>query len=181
MEVAEDYGTKQAVVEGFGIGLIPALIERRASDEKADGADDIRRGRRALEEILEDIEPINVEINIDGKLWKSNLISLDVLNIPFTGPVLPLAHAADPSDKLLEVVVLEVDQRKNFVEWIKAPQDMAPLSAWRGSTIHVRWRGSHSRLDDELVKSKSEWREAVLTTDPVPLHILRPAKYPGRS
>jgi diacylglycerol kinase (ATP) len=180
MNVAEDDGEKEVSVEGFGVGLIPALIKRRAKGKKADGAEDIRRGRRALEEILHEIESLDVEINIDGKKWKTAPISVEVLNIPFTGPALPLAHAADPTDKLLDVVVLEGDQRKNFVEWIQAPQEAAPpVSARRGKTIHVRWRGADSRLDDELVKGKPEWRTVVLTRDPVPLHIARPGKHPA--
>lgn len=180
MNAAEEDGDKHVLVEGFGVGLFPALIKRRAEGKKADGAEDIRRGRHALEEILHEIEPLDVEINIDGMSWKSDLISVDVLNIPFTGPALPLAHAADPTDKLLDVVVLEDDQRKDFAEWIQAPQEAAPpVSARRGNTIHVRWRDADSRLDDELVKGKPEWRAVVLTRDPVPLHILRPAKHPA--
>jgi myo-inositol-1(or 4)-monophosphatase len=179
MNVAED-GAKEVSVEGFGVGLIPALIKRRAKSKKADGAYDIRRGRRALEEALHQIEPFDIEINIDGKPWKSDLISVEVLNIPFTGPALPLAHAADPTDKLLDVVVLEGDQRKHFAEWIRAPQETAPpVTARRGKTIHVRWHGADSRLDDELVKGKPKWRKVVLTSDPVPLHIMRPAKHPA--
>jgi hypothetical protein len=73
-----------------------ALIKRRAKRRKADGADDIRRGRRALSEVAGETEPLDLEVNIDGKAWKSDLISVDVLNIPFTGPALPLAHDADP-------------------------------------------------------------------------------------
>jgi diacylglycerol kinase (ATP) len=181
MNVAEDAGEMALSVEGFGVGLIPALIKRRAKGKKADGADDIRRGRRALEKILREIEPLDVEINVDGKPWKSDLISVDVLNIPFTGPALPLAHAADPTDKLLvDIVVLEGDHRKDFVEWIKAPQETAPpVSELRGKTIHVCWHSADSRLDDELIKGKPEWREVVLTRDPVPLHILRPARHPA--
>jgi hypothetical protein len=133
----------------------------------------------AREEVLHEIEPLDVEINIDGKPWKSDLISVEVLNVLFTGPAVPLAHAADPTDKLLDVVVLEGDQRKNFAEWMQAPQEAAPpVSARRGKTIHVRWRAD-SRLDDELVKGKPEWRNVVLIHDPVPLHIVRPAKHPA--
>lgn len=180
MNIAEDDREKEAAIEGFGVGLIPALIKRRAKSKKADGADDIRRGRRALTEILDDIEPLDVEVDVDGKPWKGDLISVDVLNIPFTGPALPLAHAADPTDNLLDVVVLEDNQRKDFAEWIRAPQEAAPpVSARRGENIQVRWRGADSRLDDELVKGKPEWREVVLTRDPVPLHILRPTKHPA--
>jgi hypothetical protein len=46
--VAGEAAKMEVTVEGFGIGLIPAFIKRRAKSKKADEADDIRRGRRAL-------------------------------------------------------------------------------------------------------------------------------------
>jgi len=94
-----------------------ALIKRRAKGKKADGADDIRRGRRALSEVVSEAEPLDLEVNIDGKPWKSDLMSVDVLNIPFTGPALPLAHNADPGDTLLDVIGFEKDKRDQLIEW----------------------------------------------------------------
>jgi diacylglycerol kinase (ATP) len=111
--------------EAFGVGLIAALIERRAKGKKADGADDIRRGRRALSEILAEAEPLDIEINVDGQPWKSDLLGVEVLTIPFTGPALPLAHDADPSDPLLDVIGVERKGGEAFVEWIKARLDAA--------------------------------------------------------
>jgi hypothetical protein len=82
---------------------------------------------------------------------------VDVLNIPFTGPALPLAPPADPTDKLLDLVVLEDDRREDFAEWVRAPQDTAPpVSARRGKAIHVRWRNADSRLDDQVVDGTQE-------------------------
>jgi hypothetical protein len=68
MNVAGDDASAEVTVDGFGVGLIPALIKRRAKGKKADGADDIRRGRRALELIVHEIDPLDVKIDIDGKL-----------------------------------------------------------------------------------------------------------------
>src|SRR5262249_57512600 len=102
------------------------------------------------------------------------------VKIRLGGGALGVGDGADPTEKLLNVVALEGDQRKNFAEWIRAPQDAAPpVSARRGKTIHLRWRRADSRLDDEVVKGKAEWRKVVLTRDPVPLHIVRPAKHPA--
>ena len=36
----------------FGVGLIPALIKRRGKQKRADGPEDVRRGRRVLREIV---------------------------------------------------------------------------------------------------------------------------------
>lgn len=166
--------------EAFGVGLIAALIGRRAKGKKADGADDIRRGRRALSEILAEAEPLDIEVNVDGQPWKSDLLGVEVLTIPFTGPALPLAHDADPSDRLLDAVGLERDKDEAFAEWIKAPQESPPpVISCQGKHIEVRWRGVESRLDDKLVKAKTDWAQVTLSCDTEPLRILVPAQHPA--
>jgi diacylglycerol kinase family enzyme len=180
--VEATYGNdkRELCTEGFGVGLMAALIKRRAKGKKADGADDIRRRRRALTALVSDAEPLDLEVKIDGKPWKSDLISVDVLNIPFTGPALPLAYNADPGDTLLDVIGFESDRRDELIEWIKSPQeDAPPASARRGEQIEIRWRDADSRLDDAVAKGESDWRQALVRCDPEPLHILVPTKYPA--
>ena len=180
VEVTYGKDKKELCVEGFGVGLMAALIKRRAKGKKADGADDIRRGRRALSEVAGEAEPLDLEVDIDGRPWKSGLISVDVLNIPFTGPALPLAHNADPGDTLLDVIGFESDKRDKLIEWINSPQeDLPPTTARRGGQIDIRWRNADSRLDDEVAKARPDWRQAIIRCDPEPLHILVPAKHPA--
>ena len=94
-----------------------------------------------------DAEALDVEINIDGKLWKSDLISVDVLNIPFTGPALPLAHNTDPGDTLLDVIGFESDKRDKLIEWINSPlENLPPVTVGRGEQIEIHWRDSHFSL-----------------------------------
>jgi diacylglycerol kinase (ATP) len=180
LEVTYEREKRELCTEGFGIGLMAALIRRRARGKKADGADDIRRGRRALIALVSDAVTLDLEVNIDGKTWKSDLISVDVLNIPFTGPALPLAPNADPSDTVLDVIGFESDKRDELIEWIKSPQEVAPpVSARRGEQIEIRWRGTNSRLDDEVARGKStDWQQVLIRCDPEPLHILVPTKHP---
>jgi len=175
-------GLKEEILctEAFGVGLIATLIERRAKGKKADGADDIRRGRRALKEILTEAEPHDVEINIDGQPWESDLLGVEVLSIPFTGPALPLAHDADPSDKLLDAVGVDRDNGEAVIDWLKSPHETAPpVISRQGKEIVVRWRGVESRIDDKLVKAKSDWQEVALSCAPEPLRILVPAPHPA--
>jgi diacylglycerol kinase (ATP) len=180
MEIGRDDGKNDLGAEGFGVGLMPALIKRRAKGKKAEGADDIRRGRRALSEALAEAKPLDVEVNIDGKPWKADLLSVDVLNIPFTGPALPFAHGADPSDNVLEVVGLDSDSRDALTDWIERPHEVRPpLNTRRGMNIEVRWRAALSRLDDKIVKSKPNWQQARIRSDREPLRILVPVKHPA--
>ena len=65
--------------------------------------------------LVSDAEPLDLEVNIDGKPWKSDLISVDVLNL-FTGPALPLAPNADPGDTLLDVIGFESGKREELMD-----------------------------------------------------------------
>jgi diacylglycerol kinase (ATP) len=180
MEVSHKGAEKQLCTEGFGVGLIAALIKRRAKGKKADGADDIRRGRRAFSEVVEEAKSLDIEVNVDGKPWKNNLISVDVLNIPFTGPALPLAHDADPSDAVLDLVGFEKDKRDELSEWVKSPgEEPPPASRCRAKRVEIRWRAADSRLDDEVVEGSDDWQQALLRCDPQALNVLVPAKHPA--
>ena len=180
VEITHGTYKRQLCTEGFGVGLMAALIKRRAKGKKADGADDLLRGRRALTALVSDAEPLHLEVNIDGKLWMSDLISVDVLNIPFTGPALPLAPNADPGDTLLEVIGFERNKRDEVIEWIKSPQeDAPPARVGRGEQIEICWRDADSRIDDEVVDGESHWRQALVRCDPEPLRILVPARHPA--
>jgi diacylglycerol kinase (ATP) len=180
VEVNYSPDRRELCAEGFGVGLIAALIKRLAKGRKTDGAGDIRRGRRALTALVSDAELLDLEVNIDGKPWKSDLISVDVLNIPFSGPALPLAHNADPADTLLDAIGFESGKRDELIEWINSPrEDAPPVSTRRGKQIEIRWRDADSRLDDKVAKENSDWQQVLIRCDPEPLHILVPAKHPA--
>ena len=119
-----------------------------------------------LSEVATEAKPLDLEVNIDGKPWKSDLISVDVLNIPFTGPALPLAHNADPGDTLLDVVGFESDKRDKLLNGLTAHRKACPAPLRSGEPIEIRWQDADSQLDDEVVKGKAEWRQAIIRCSP---------------
>ena len=166
--------------EGFGVGLIPALIKRRAKQKRADGPEDMRRGRQVLREIVAVAEPLDVEVEIDGEALKSNLLSVAILTGPFTGPALPFAHGADPSDKLLDIICIETGKADALAAWIEAPQDKRPpVISRQGRKIKIRWRDAESRIDDKVIAPDSEWQDATISCQAKPLRILMPVQHPA--
>ena len=138
--------------EGFGTGLIPALIKRRAKQKRTEGLEDVRRGRQVLREIVAVAEPLDVEVEIDGEALKGNLLGVEILTGPFTGPALPFAYDADPSDKLLDIICIETRKADALAAWIKAPQDKRPpVISRQARKIKIRWRDAKSRIDDEVI------------------------------
>jgi diacylglycerol kinase family enzyme len=171
-------GEPSAFVEGFGLGVIAATILERLKGKKADGAEDLRRGRAVLRRVLEQAEPLDAAVAIDGRRIDGEFIGLEVLNTGFTGPGLPLACNADPGDGLLDVIGIAPAQRALFIDWIEAPLDCdPPVMAWRGIRIDVVWRGAPSRIDDKASKPQGE-QHATVTLDDVPARVLMPVADP---
>ena len=138
--------------EGFGVGLLPALIKRRAKQKRADGPEDVRRGRRVLREIVAEAEPLVFEVEIDGKALKGNLLGVGTPTGPFTGPALPFAHDADPSDKLLDIICIEARKADELGALIEAPRDKRPpVISKQGRKIKICWRDAESRIDDKVI------------------------------
>lgn len=166
--------------EGFGVGLIPALIKRRAKQKKVDGPEDVRRGRHVLREIVADAEPLDIQVEIDGEALNGDLLGIEVLTGPFTGPNLPLAHDADPSDKLLDIVYIETKKMDAFAAWIEAPQDKRPpIASKQGEKIKIRWRDAASRIDDEFIAAEPAWQAVTISCETKPLRILMPVPHPA--
>ena len=146
----------------FGVGLIPALIKRRGKQKRADGPEDVLRGRRVLREIVAVAEPLDVEVEIDGEALKGNLLGVEILTGPFTGPALPFAHDADPSDKLLDIICIETRKADALAAWIKAPQDKRPPVICRqGRKIKIRRRDAEGRIDDKVIAAQIFVFEAI--------------------
>lgn len=113
-------------VEGVGGGLIGDLIDRE--DEIA--ADATLLGRetdRALHllcELVKEARPRRWKIKADGKDLSGEYFSVEVLNIRFVGPNLPLAPHAYPGDGFLDVVLV-------------GKSDREALQAYLASRLHL--------------------------------------------
>ena len=166
--------------EGFGVGLIPALIKRRAKQKRTDGPEDVRRGRRVLRGIVAEAKPLDFEVEIDGKALKGNLLGVEILTGPFTGPALPFAHDADPSDKLLDIICIEARKADALGAWIEAPRDKRPpVISKQGRKIKIRWRDAESRIDDKVIAADLKWQDVTISCRAEPLRILMPVRHPA--
>lgn len=167
-----------AFVEAFGVGVMPETIRRRAKEGKADGADDLRRGRKALRKALQQAAPLDATLTIDGIAVDGQFLGIEVLNIGFTGPGLPLACDADPGDRLLDVVCIAADRRDAFIDWIDSPLDCEPpVTTHRAGRVEIAWRDAPSRIDDRASGPNGP-EQATVALAGRPVRILMPAADP---
>ena len=148
-------------VEAVGFGPLARMMDR-SSLGKAEGVHSLRGGRAELGKILKKAKPLDVDVRVDGHPLPGGILAIEVLNIVYTGPGLPLAPSADPGDRMLEVVWVCRGDRKAMAAWIKAPQHRRPpVSVRRGRQVEIVWRGDPMRVDDDVIEAPRS--EATVT------------------
>jgi diacylglycerol kinase (ATP) len=168
-------------LESFGIGLFGKFLRRADKKNKAEGADNLRKGRETLQKLIKEAEPVPLDLSIDGKALRGEFIGVEILNIPFTGPGLPLGPKADAGDGKLDVVCFKANERKDFIEWLDSPQDEPPPAVMRqGAKIEVAWEKAAHRLDDQGYEEHSFMQGATLTCAGKKTRILVPVKQPAQ-
>ncbi|HEX5579046.1 MAG TPA: diacylglycerol kinase family protein [Candidatus Limnocylindria bacterium] len=112
---------EETVVESFGGGAIAALI---GSPEKP-AESPVLLGRQTdrilhhFGELLED-EPMRPwSVAVDGARHDGDYVAVEVMNIRFVGPNLPLAADADPHDGLFDVVLVGADERQALQAYVR--------------------------------------------------------------
>jgi diacylglycerol kinase family enzyme len=138
-------------VEAVGVGPISRSLEKRKSNGKTNSVDNMRKGREALQKLLRKAEPLDIEIIVDGKTLKEDILAVEVLNVAYTGPALPLAPDADSGDGKFDIVCITAGRRKDMVEWLDAPQEApAPVSITPGRKVKISGELPHQRVDDRV-------------------------------
>ncbi len=114
-------------VEGVGGGLVADLISR----EEEIAADATLLGRatdRALHlliEIAREAPLHHWDVMADDEDLSGDYFAVEVLNIRFVGPNLPLAPGAFPGDGLLDVVLLGKKDRKPLLDYLESRLHLA--------------------------------------------------------
>lgn len=177
--VRESQGTS-LFLEAFGVGLLPKFFNQDAKKKKEDGAENLRKARTALHRVLENAKPIDIEISVDGRSFGREVLGVEVLNIAYTGPGLPLATAADSGDGLLDVVCFEASQRGALLEWMLAPhRGRPPVRSQQGASVKIKWRDLPSRIDDEFFDEKRKKHSVKIGCETQSARILMPVIHPA--
>jgi diacylglycerol kinase (ATP) len=165
-------------IESFGVGLFPQYLLSAAELDKPEGAENLLLGRKLLQKALKKAKPAALEITLDGKTLKGDFLGVEVLNIAFTGPGLPLGHRADATDRKLDVVCFEVKARQDLIKWLDAPlESPPPVLSRKASEVQITWRDVANRLDDQTFTNEETTQTAELSCEKKPAAVLIPKKH----
>lgn len=166
-------------LESYGVGAFPAFLQDVAKRKKPKGADNLLKGREAFQDALKDAKPFDMTIKIDGKTFEKTLLGVEVANIAFTGPGLPIAAKADLGDGKLDVVYFETADRKKLIKWIESPQiEMPPVTQRKATKVSLTWAGQPARIDDEFFPATDKEQTVDIVCEETPVRVLMPVKHP---
>jgi diacylglycerol kinase (ATP) len=158
-----DPGAGDRFVESFGGGIFASLIEGGETQVQESPSVVGRETDRAVYLMREITRGATLEdwgVTIDGQDASGRYIGVQVQNIRFGGPNIPLAADADPGDGQLDVVLFGPAEREALIRYLTgrlehgAAQPLE-LPARRAREITLRPpSGATLHLDDEI------WREA---------------------
>lgn len=143
---------KARFIEAIGFGALARSTDKKIG-AKSDGEKRLLVGRDAFRQALIDMEPQDPGLIIDGQSAEGDLLAVEILNIGYTGPRLPLSPSANPGDGLLDVACIRPEQRDEVLEWLAAPEERAPvpLTVVQARKVSFTWSGKEAlRIDDDF-------------------------------
>jgi diacylglycerol kinase (ATP) len=126
------------------------------ADDGPDGEEKLELGLGVVRDVLEDAAALPWSLDVDRAELSGAWLGVEVMNVRETGPNVPLAPEADPTDGLFDVVCIRPDDRAALAayveERIEGRRPPAPrLPARRGAAITLRPPdGCRLHVDDEL-------------------------------
>jgi diacylglycerol kinase (ATP) len=141
---------KTNFLEAVGLGPIAEVILQ--SNTKPPKPIRIEVGREALQRCIRESEAEKFAIDVDGENFAGEFLLIEILNLSFTGPALPIASSAVSDDQLLDVVFLFASDRTAMEEWLAgAPEEVSPpLTLRRGRKVSLDWESWPLRIDSTV-------------------------------
>ena len=148
--VAGSWG-ERPFVEAVGLGALPQLILNKSNGEQTAK---VGEGRDALSDELAESEAIEVTLVIDGATIRTDdVLAIEVVNIAYTGPRLPLLEGGEKPRGTLGVAVIRRKERLATMSWLNAPHSgRAPFTQLNGRRVELAWRDAPLRIDDEATE-----------------------------
>jgi diacylglycerol kinase family enzyme len=127
---------------------------------------DPNQGKNVLQSIRSIAYALNIEhdypcpMTLDGEDISGDYIMVEALNMSAFGPRLKFAPEADPSDGLLDVILIERDARESLLTYVSGLingelENLPSVTHKRGKRLEIEWPGNfYFHVDAELIPSR---------------------------
>lgn len=168
-------------VEAVGWGVMADATDSSIGAD-VEGNARLTLGRDAFRKALTKTKARDLKVKIDGKPFDGKVLGLEILNIGYAGPGIPLRPAVDPGADKLDVIIIREEHREDMLEWLGPAEEEkpAPVSVRRGREIVVHWKGKpQMRIDDGFVDPPENGRARItisLQDEPVTIWMPKPKR-----
>jgi hypothetical protein len=132
--VVEGPWGRPCVVEGIGFGCLEQVI-----DEIEPSEPDLRQAQEWIAQAILTSTAVELDVSLGSDTLSGRFALLEITNIPFVGPHLHLAPAAEPSQAMIHACFLDnrEDKRVEFSKWLLgASTDVpAPVTTWSARRV----------------------------------------------
>ena len=151
-------GLTEGFVEGVGGGVFADAVLKGGEvvDDPTTLVGHVTdRALSLVRQLVEDCRPSAWKVDIDGRDHSGDYLAVEVLNIRFVGPSIPLATHADPGDGRLDIVLLREEDREPLLKYLTgrledASAHVPELPVQRGREIRIEPPGTRLRVDDTI-------------------------------
>jgi diacylglycerol kinase family enzyme len=149
-------------LESAGVGMFADLLRAYGP---ANGRS-LARAVKAAAQVVPHFEPLDLQFSIDGREVSGKYILMEAMNTPYLGLRTPIAPAADPTDGLLEVALVEQQPDIGLASYVRrlAAGDPTTLPNWHvvsGKHIRLTWNGSTIHAEEDLVLPEAPDRSGL--------------------
>lgn len=147
-------------IEGVGAGLFTDTMSRVQTQGHADHAclnassEKVTSALEIIRKCLISCPASRMNVTLDDQQLSGEYVLLEAMNIRTIGPNLALTPAADPSDGLLDLVMVskaERDQMSRYLtEHIEGKESSPVLFVRRSRQVRIECQGLSIHIDDEL-------------------------------
>lgn len=172
--LVDDGAERVRFAECLGWGVFAkTIVEARRRDEGGTVRQTLKRDRKLFRSIAGDAEPRRYRIEIDGRDCSGRYLLVEISNIPFIGPQLPLSAGSDPSDGQLELVLVSEGERAALDQLAKTGEPSAGYRVERGRRIQVETDDALLHRDGGVVRHARGTRTFEIHVELAPVHYLR--------
>lgn len=139
-------------LEAFGFGLFAQSL----AAYNPDAGKSVVRAVQVIIGVLRNYEPTAWQITLDGEDLSGSYLVVEVMNTASTGTRLCLAPGADPSDGLLDIVLVKEDARVGLASYLASltfgkVEALPNVTVKRGKRLEFVWDGSPLHVDAQAL------------------------------
>lgn len=171
----KDNSRPRVFVEGCGLGAFAASLSsaKNRGSVSADQKNGV--GRETLLDMLRDAGALQSRLRLDGRTVTGHVLFIEALNVPVSGPSLPLAPLKVPGGDPLQAAILNAERRDAFMEALAGNLPL-PVDLVRCRKIDVEWIHDPFRIDDDFPDPPASMRHLHISSSDlvVPIVVPRP-------